>query len=224
LLRAQSGLSSGLITQLGKGGAGVRNIIVSPASVGAALALIDLGADDSFELAIHSTLGFQQKDDRTVIRGDLQSLRDVFGSLQAENAMLDVFAMANAILVDPKIQPVQATLDRVTESGATVFRESLSGPNIRGQLNDWLSARTKGRISSIFDQAPAGSGLIALNALYFIDKWRVQFDKARTHSESFRLVNGSLHEVAMMTVLMEQALARIIQPIDPLVAQAGVLA
>jgi serine protease inhibitor len=205
---AQSNLASGLLIKLANERKSGENIIVSPASLALALAVIDLGADNDLKSAIGRTLGFEPPPNDNRRGYDLSALRQLFGEMQSDKVSSDVFATASAIVMNPDIRAVQATLDEVAKSGAIVFRKTLSAPDALVQVNDWFSARTNGRISSILDAAPLDEGLIVLNSVYFFDKWQFEFEVARTHRMPFRLVDGSSRDVRMMTVLMEQALVR----------------
>src|SRR5262245_66582569 len=62
ILAAQAKLAFGLVRRLEQANSGAENnFVVSPASIAAVLALLDLGSDNRLRAAIHSTLGFERK-------------------------------------------------------------------------------------------------------------------------------------------------------------------
>lgn len=45
-------------------------------------------------------------------------------------------------------------------------------------VNDWVNSATRGKISSIIEEATAQeTGAILINAIYFADKWRKPFER-----------------------------------------------
>src|SRR5437016_5871476 len=64
-LAAQSRLALGLVGRVARGDRPPDNVVVSPASLAAVLALLDLGAEERMRRAIHRTLGFERGEART---------------------------------------------------------------------------------------------------------------------------------------------------------------
>jgi serpin B len=67
------------------------------------------------------------------------------------------------------------------------------------KINQWVSERTKGRITSIMEPGSKPS-LVAVNAFYFKDCWRFPFNPAATSSQTFHLLNGTDVNRAMMRI------------------------
>jgi serine protease inhibitor len=169
---------------------GEGNYIVSPASLAAALALIDLGANREMRAALAKTLVLEGGADK------LAALRERVKALSAERG--GPLTTANAILIDPAAQPYPTVVDKLNASGAEVTVENLSDPAILKRINDWVKERTAGLIPSILDQAPREGGLVALNALHFKDRWRSPFDPALTRPVPFQIIGAAPAEVPMM--------------------------
>lgn len=195
LLASQTRLAFGLVRQLEQSNPR-DNIVVSPASLAAVMALLDLGASARLHSAIHRTLGFVERSRRQA-KADLDELRASIPNPQtaADNGPL---AMANAIIFDPASAPFERALRRLRATGAEANVEDLSTPESLKRINDWVAARTRGLIPSILEQAPRESGLVALSALYFKDRWRVPFDPRKTRKARFHVLEGASIDVAMM--------------------------
>jgi serpin B len=192
-LAAQSKLAFGLIRRLDQGDSRTENIMVSPASLAAVLALLDLGASDKMRTALHRTLGF---DRRSARNADLDGLRaTVTGVINAQGGPL---TLANAIVFDPAATPYRLAVMGLRATGAEVRVEDLSKPDTLRRINEWVATHTKGLIPTILDDAPRDGGLVALNALYFKDRWRTPFDPRATAPAPFHTLDGRSIEVPMM--------------------------
>jgi serpin B len=78
-----------------------------------------------------------------------------------------------------------------------VLVDNLSNPEIVDRINRWVKDKTRELIPSILEEAPETLGLIAVNALYFKDKWQVQFDPAKTQAAPFQSLSSNV-DVSMM--------------------------
>ncbi|NVO13333.1 MAG: hypothetical protein HXX10_04785 [Rhodoplanes sp.] len=134
---------------------------------------------------------------------DLATVRELVAALQSDKALAEVLSVANAIWVDPAAKTKEPTLAAVGAAGGEVFRESLSTPEALAKINGWVSEKTRGMIPTILERVPADPGLVALNALYFKDRWRTSFAVARTKPAPFTLQDGSKVEVPMMAATIE---------------------
>jgi serine protease inhibitor len=196
-LAAQVRLASGLLRRLEQTKGHAENIVVSPASLAAVLSVLDLGADDRMRKALHRTLGF----DRRSVGGaavDLDGLRATVTNLATANSESGPLTFANAVVFDPAAAPYPIALMGLRATGAEVSVEDLSKPETVLRINEWVAARTKGLIPTILDEAPRDTGLVALNALHFKDRWRVPFDPGATEPAPFRTLDGGSIEVPMM--------------------------
>src|SRR5579872_2891352 len=96
LLAAQATLGVGLLQGLAAGDSSLRTIVVSPGSVAAALAFLDLGAGEGMDRAIAKTLGFAVDGGKDA----MQALRTAAKELAAAPAGQGPLAFGNAIFVD----------------------------------------------------------------------------------------------------------------------------
>jgi serine protease inhibitor len=200
LLAAQSRLGENLIRYLaahrtaGEGG----NLIVSPASLAAILSFVDLGANNALRTAIHHALGFNRVTRRRVDE-DLKALRDGVSSIVAHSDKQDSpLTLANLLAFDRSVKPRQLALLGLSGAGADVLVDNLGDVEIVERINDWVKRKTHNLIPAILDEAPETLGLVAVNALYFKDKWQTEFDPAKTRPAKFQPVVGEPVDVPMM--------------------------
>ena len=97
LLSAQIRLSNSLVERLQTTPGATA--VVSPAGVAAALALLDLGTDETFRKASQRVLGFDAKVDAAA---DFANLRQEISSLDRAGSDGATFTFANAAVFDPK--------------------------------------------------------------------------------------------------------------------------
>jgi serpin B len=196
---AQLRLGENLIRHIadhGKSGAG-GNLIVSPASIASSLSFVDLGASNPMRAAIHQALGFKPAAKRQ-IEQDLSALRNSVSAIIARSSSDGPLALANLLAFDLSTRPRQLALLGLSGAGADVLVDHLGDPNTVGRINAWVRQRTRELIPSIIDEAPEEIGLVAINAVYFKDRWKTPFDLARTQPEPFRTASGKPVDVKMM--------------------------
>jgi serpin B len=193
LLEAQGRLGFGLLSGLAGTRRAGENVVLSPASLAAVLSLLDVGADAQMRVALHKALGFDGPDNKTA-GGDLMELRHAVRDLlrSTDGPLL----LANSLVIDPEVKPKADAIAAMRALGAEITLADVRRPEVIKQINDWVNAKTKGRIPSILD-APPAQGAVALNALYFKDFWQRQFEKSATQSKLFHGVGVSA-EVPMM--------------------------
>jgi serpin B len=191
VLAAQAALSARLVGHLAKGAAG--NTVVSPASLGGALAVIALGGDATLRASLQKLLGFAKSADPAA---DLDAIRQA----TARDTEGQPFSSANAILFDSALTLEPSALDMLAKAGVRASAEDFAKPETLAAINGWVEERTKGKIPKVLDDLPRGGGLVALNALYFKDKWKRPFDPAETRPTPFRLVGGHTVDAPLMRV------------------------
>jgi serine protease inhibitor len=192
--RAKDGLKNGL--QDGSKEASA-NWIVSPASLASILSFVDLGANPLMRSAIHRTLGFKPAAKRRTEQ-DLAALRNSVAAIGARTAAYEPLVLANLLAFDLSTRPRQLALIGLSGAGADVLVDHLGDPQMIGRINGWVRQKTHDLIPAIIEEAPADMGLVAVNALYFRDRWKTPFDPARTQSEAFLTVSGKPVDVRMM--------------------------
>ena len=188
VLAAQAGLAAELIDRtLAKEGAA--NIMVSPASLAAALGLASLGASDEGKAAIAKSLGFA---------GEVKGPEKVLAAMTGEKpAAADApLATAVAIVFDDRLVLVADALPMLAGHRVKPSIEDLDGPKSVENINGWVKNATRGAIPSILD-APPGGGFVSLGALSFKARWKTSFEK-ESPASPFQRPDGSTISVPMM--------------------------
>lgn len=130
---------------------------------------------------------------------DLKGLLQIIVDLDREKDLKGVLTLANSIVFDPAAAPTDLAVRGLRETGAKVAVDKLASPETIRGINDWVSEKTNGLIPTIIELPPLNPGLIALNALYFKDKWKYPFDVSATKRGQFKGINGEL-DVPMMNM------------------------
>src|SRR5262249_35786846 len=181
-LAAQAKLAFGLVRRLEQANSGAENnIVVSPASIAAVLALLDLGADNRLRTAVPRTLGSHGKCLRSAA-DELDGLRTTIARLTAADGKNGPLTVANTIVFDPAAAPYRLALMGLRAAGADVRVDDLSKRDTLQRINEWVASRTKGLIPTILDDAPLNGGLIALKALHFKYLCDLPFEPDQTAS------------------------------------------
>src|SRR5262249_36863962 len=145
-LAAQAKLAFGLVRRLEQANSGAENnIVVSPASIAAVLALLDLRADNRPRTAALRTLGFARKSSR-IAADELDGLRACTARLGAADGKDGPLTGANTIVFDPAAAPYRLALMGLRGAGADVRVEDLSKRDTLQRINEWVASRTKGLI------------------------------------------------------------------------------
>ncbi|MDC9812978.1 serpin family protein [Rhizobium binxianense] len=188
MLTAQAGLAAELIDRtLAK--EGVANIIVSPASLAAALGVASLGASDEGKASIAKSLGFASE-----VKGPEKVLDAMTGEKPA--AADAPLATAVAIVFDDRLVLVPDALPMLAGHRIKPSIEDLDGPTSVEHINGWVKDATRGAIPTILD-APPGGGFVSLGALSFKAHWKTSFDR-ESPASPFQRPDGSTVSVPMM--------------------------
>ncbi|WP_448149641.1 serpin family protein [Labrys miyagiensis] len=192
--QASAQLGFDLLSQLGRSKGAGPNTVVSPASLTAVFAALDLGASPKFHAALVKTLrldGVKDGGDLATLRASLLPLLD--GS-KAEGPLTGI----SAVYLDPQGRPKPAALDQLRQAGVQAEVRSLADPKTIDAINALVKERTKGLIPTLIDEPLPKGGLVVLNALHFKDDWRTAFDPSHTSQADFHRLAGGNAKVAMM--------------------------
>src|SRR5262249_15354881 len=83
-------------------------------------------------------------------------------------------------------------------AGADVLVDNLGDAKVVDRINGWVKEKTHDLIPTIIGEAPETLGLVAINALYFKDKWQTPFEASRTQTQPFQTTAGQPVDVQMM--------------------------
>ena len=147
------------------------NIVISPYSIGTAMAMVLAGArgDNAAEMA--KVLGQKLPGDEINAASAA-----VLASLNGASPASFQLRVANALMLT---KPGNA----ISESYIAVLREKYAAEVFQGAdlatVNGWVNEKTSGKIGSILDQLDAMTVLVLLDAIYFKARWQATFDAER---------------------------------------------
>lgn len=194
LLSSQLRLGQHLLGHLADSGGA--NVMVSPASLAAVMAMLSTGASRPLQHAIHRVLGFRGTSRMSARH--IAELKAAIGHTLRQANDDSPLALANMIVIDPGSRPRLQTLAKLTVEGADVSVEDLRKLETVQRINDWVALRTRNLIPSILSDPLSHPGLVAVNALYFKDKWKRPFDSTQTRTEPFHRVGHKSVDASMM--------------------------
>ena len=174
------------------------NIVLSPYSIGAAMAMALAGARGENEVEMARVLGLQLSPNQVNAAN-----ATILANLNAASSASFQLLVANAVMLAKKG-------DAISEAYVATLRANYAAEVFRGAdlatVNGWVKEKTKGKIDSILDQIDPSTALILLDAVYFKAAWQTPFNTKATQDETFRLVSGET-EVPMMHIHGAFALA-----------------
>jgi serpin B len=190
LMSAQSALALHLVDKIAAKQPG-SNVVVSPASLAGALAVIEKGGDRKLNSNLHDVLGVEKSPTSWI---DFDVLRRATGRSTDDSPL----ASANAIYFDASTKPYPSAVNELLQSGIQASIADFSKRDTLAGMNEWVNEHTKGKIPTILDQLPNDAGLVVLNAVYFKDRWKQTFEAKETQAAPFHLIGGTTVDVPLM--------------------------
>lgn len=174
-----------------------KNFFISPLSVSMALAMTLNGAGGQTYTDMQQTLGLTGMSNQE-INQSCQNLMAMFSTLDPSVT----FNIANSIWYRNTFSVLDSFLNvDSTYFNAKVAALNFNDPNSAAVINNWVSEKTNGKISSVVQSPlPAAAMMYLINALYFHGTWKYTFDYKNTKLGTFHLANGSTESDSMMTM------------------------
>jgi serpin B len=111
-----------------------------------------------------------------------------------------IMEIANSVWVEDRLTVKQDFINAlINYFDAETRNFSVSDPEIKDIINQWIEDHTNGLIKEMIDEIPADIAMILINAIYFNGKWRYKFDEKDTEEKTFYLEDGSTVDVEMMS-------------------------
>lgn len=178
---------------------GSGNIVLSPYSVGSAMAMALAGArgETATQMAKVLSLDFPPAE---IDRANAALL----ASLNSASAAAFRLEAANAVMLTRHG-------DVISDAYLALLRKDYAAEVFRGAdiaaVNGWVRQRTGGKIDAILSRLDPATALVLLDAIYFKAPWRRAFDVKATRYEPFHLRQGEV-SVPMMHRRGHYAVAR----------------
>ena len=167
------------------------NLVISPYSIGTAMAM-----------ALEGARGKTQAEMARVLRQTLAG-----ADMAAANQRLSATLTGKSAEQDATVAIANAL--HLTHGGANVadsykqllhekFAAELFANSDLAAINKWVSEKTNGKIEKILSKLDPRSVCVILNAVYFKGTWVTAFDKSRTAPAAFHLSKSETVDVPMM--------------------------
>jgi serine protease inhibitor len=170
------------------------NVIVSPASVHAALSMTVNGATDETAKQMRAVLRTAAMSP-TDANAQWASLLLQLGSRSSDQTL----EIANSLWAEKSVAFKKPFLDADRDFfGAKVTTLDFATDNLAGAVNGWVSSRTHGMITKMVDRVPDNAILYLANAVYFKGDWVSPFEHNSTDKEPFTRADGTKVDVDMM--------------------------
>merc|ERR1711953_233087 len=171
------------------------NILFSPYSVAAVLAMLSEGARGETLEMMKNTMHLPETENlRAGYRDSIPALRS------NENFTLDT---ANTAFVMKDFQVLEEFRTSLHENYHAAMSTVNFAENEKAarMINDWVKTETRDKITDLIpaDSLNAMTRLVLVNAVYFKADWETQFDKENTGPEDFWVTDSDSKEVQMMS-------------------------
>jgi serine protease inhibitor len=171
-----------------------QNIVISPASISAALSMTYNGAKGETQEAIANTLELSGISLEDINQGNLELKQ----SLETTDEKITL-NIANSLWLDQSTSFLPDFIQRVAESyKAELTQLDFSDPNSAAEVNNWVTDKTNNKIDKIVDRIEPNQILFLINAVYFKAPWRTPFSEAATEAAPFTLLDGSTKQHPLM--------------------------
>ncbi len=174
--------------------AGDSNIFISPLSVSTAFGMVLNGANGQTYDEIKSTLELTGANQDDINKG-YQNLNQLLTEIDPKV----IFQSANSIWYRQEVSFEQSFLDvNKNYFDAEVQGLDFNNPASTGIINNWVSERTNGKITSIIKKIPKDAVMYLINAIYFYGTWKYQFDSTATKQDDFYITQSDPVKCMMM--------------------------
>ncbi|XP_063243571.1 leukocyte elastase inhibitor-like [Bacillus rossius redtenbacheri] len=175
---AVTAFSLDLFKELARGEA--RNMVVSPVSVSAVLAMLAQGARGTTARALETALQLDSSQAKEVYGGLAQHYQD-FSSTNTTLEFANRLFLKRSFSLDPAFK---STLVEMFLSGVDLV--DFGNKEATDIVNDWVSKTTHGKIKTLVDEGlPPETVLLLANAVYFQSPWEQPFPEHRSFDRGF---------------------------------------
>lgn len=163
------------------------NVVLSPASIGAAFAMARAGARGETAEQIDAVLHFPTHD----LGGAYNAMTRGWTASPAEKNAPEL-SIANAVFGQLGFPLDPDYLDALAEDfGAGVRTVDFADGSAAQVINDWVKEQTRDRIKELFDELDPATRLVLANAVYLKATWEHQFLAELTTRQPFHRADGT---------------------------------
>lgn len=173
----------------------IENIMISPLSISYALSMTMNGANGATRDSMMKALRYYDI--------SLDDINNSYLELSKKLMNIDervIMEIANSVWVEDRLTVKQDFInDLQNYFDAEARNFSVSDPEIKNIINQWIEDHTNGKIREMIDEIPADIAMILINAIYFNGKWKYKFDEDNTLDKPFYKQDGQQVTVDMMS-------------------------
>ncbi|XP_075803853.1 serine protease inhibitor A3N-like [Microtus pennsylvanicus] len=174
-----------------------KNIIFSPLSISAALAVLSLGASNNTLQEILEGLKFNltETPEADIHRGFGQLLH----MLSQPNDQVQI-NIGSTMFVEKRLE----ILAEFKEKARALYQAEASSVDfqqpheVKNLINDYVRKQTHGKINDLVSALDKSTLMVLVNYIYFKGKWKMPFYPQRTRESNFYLDNKRIVKVPMM--------------------------
>jgi len=172
---------------------GDENLMISPASLSMALAMVSNGASGETRDQINALINTEG----LLPQALSQKYNQIISRLY-QRQKLQIF-IAHSLWVDDDYSLKEDFVKLAkTYFDADTVSLDLAGSQAVKRINNWISDKTKGFIKNTLSHLDSNSATVLVNTLYFKGNWVDSFSKSKTQKEDFTLSSGEVIQVDMM--------------------------
>lgn len=174
------------------------NVVLSPLSIGTAMAMVLSGARgetaDEMRQVLRHTLSGQAIDAANA--SALAALLDRSGATDAKSDA-GTLRIANALML---VNPSATIADTFRDTIRTQYRADIFKDAGLATVNNWVKDKTDGKIPTIIERLNPQDSHVLLNAIYFKAPWAQAFARNATRDRAFHLTATDKAEVPTMAL------------------------
>ena len=167
-----------------------KNLLFSPTSIKAALAMAYEGANSETQMEFEKVFGFDEEN--TAFLDQISQLKE-----SAE--------ISNSVWILEEFEILQSYIDTLESrfNAPPSLTDFYNQPEESAEkINKWIEESTKGMITKMLTPDQVKTFKMALvNAIYFKQDWQIPFDDKKTFEKDFHNLNGTTTSVEMMRSL-----------------------
>ena len=164
------------------------NMVVSPFSVWMTLTALANATDQSALNELLTSLGVADMSVEELNSSVSRMLYELTGN--EGGGTYNPLSLANAVFVDQSVTLQKEFAQRFLDYyRGTAMNVDMQSPEAIKAINDWASEHTNGLITDIVKEIPKDTIVALANAIYFSDRWALEFDEKQTQDMVFHGVN-----------------------------------
>jgi len=184
VVKANIGASLNMFKTLASNSKREKNLLMSPVSISAGMAMVHLGAKGASAKQIDDVFQFS-----TIHDSKYSAFSEVYSLLSNKGGVNTTLKLCNRAFVDQRVRVQTDFSSSLQTYQATVDTQRFSTHSDKAvvAVNKWIEMETGGKIKDLLEQSSdaANIKLFLANTVYFRGDWKNKFYEAHTHERTF---------------------------------------